>query len=63
MLTNLSNDLFKKLSNLEKIVLDGNQNLIITRDIFKKNLDKLRTLSMNDCNLKDLDEDLFDELT
>lgn len=58
----LDDGIFDKLVNLNKLVLDGNRELQLTRKTFG-NLENLKTISLDDCGLKTLDEDIFKKLT
>ncbi|VDM41751.1 unnamed protein product [Toxocara canis] len=62
-LTELPASLFEEMPNLEKLVLDGNRKLRLTRELFGSNLSNLKILSLDNCSLSQLDEDLFDDLT
>ncbi|VDK48029.1 unnamed protein product [Anisakis simplex] len=56
-------DIFEELPNLEKLVLDGNKKLKLSKKHLSSHLNKLKLLSLDGCNLKKLDDDLFDDLT
>uniref|UniRef100_F1L2C8 Leucine-rich repeat-containing protein 70 n=1 Tax=Ascaris suum TaxID=6253 RepID=F1L2C8_ASCSU len=61
-LSDLPAAVFDEMPNLEKLVLDGNSKLSLKRKLFSSNLDRLKILSIDDCNISNLDDDLFDDL-
>jgi len=61
-LTKVSDGFFDNLSHLKTLVLDGNKRLILTKNSFGKGLENLEVLSMDDCNLQNLPNGVFDNL-
>lgn len=59
----ISNDLadgiFDNLLNLKTLVLDKNKDIKLSNKIFTSRLKNLKNLSLDDCNLKNLQGDLF----
>ncbi|KAI6224152.1 hypothetical protein M3Y95_00852900 [Aphelenchoides besseyi] len=61
-LSSLPNRVFDCLENLDTLILDENPQLTLTNQTFGRGLRKLKTLSLNQCELTDLPAELFLEL-
>lgn len=58
----LPDDAFDDLVNLNKLVLDHNENLTLTKKTFGSGLAKLEKLSLDYCNIATLEDGVFDKL-
>ncbi|MFH4973851.1 hypothetical protein AB6A40_000560 [Gnathostoma spinigerum] len=61
-LKKLPNDAFRGLTNLKKLVLDYNEELQVTASVFGRSIQNLKSLSLDHCGFRTLDNNIFDEL-
>uniref|UniRef100_A0A183CPI3 LRRNT domain-containing protein n=1 Tax=Globodera pallida TaxID=36090 RepID=A0A183CPI3_GLOPA len=63
-ITTLDEGVFDNLSQLKKLVLDGNREIQLSRGVFTNAaFDVLEVLSLDKCSIKELDEHIFANLT